>query len=93
MARPRHGSVSRSSPLVALGHGGELRLPRWQFDVDTPRGRLDGLADVRTVFSGGPVALTQWMTSPDHALAVRTPAAAQTAGKLTHVLAAAEARV
>jgi hypothetical protein len=74
--------------LVALDDG-QLRLPGWQFDPDTPRGRLPGLARLQSAFPGGPVSLTLWATRPNPALGQRTPARALASGDLDDVFAAA----
>lgn len=85
----RISSLVDAGELVALVDGGQLRLPAWQFHPDTPRGRLEGLAEVARAHAGGPVALSQWMQRPNPALAGRTPVEALAAGELAAVTAAA----
>lgn len=78
--------------LVALEHGGQLKLPDWQFHPDTRRGRLDGLATVIEAYAGGPIALSQWMQRNNPALAGRTPIDALVAGDHDAVVSAARTR-
>lgn len=77
--------------LVVLGEGRELRLPIWQFNPDSRRGRLEGVNELQAVFPGGPVTLTQWIAAPNPALGGNPPVAEMAIGNLQQVLAAAEA--
>jgi hypothetical protein len=75
--------------LVGLKQGREWRLPVWQFDPDAERGYLPGLAQLRAVFPGGPVSLTEWVTTPAADLDGVSPAEALAAGKVDDVVRAA----
>ncbi len=79
--------------LLTLEAGRELRLPRWQFDPDTPKGRLEGIREVMHTFGGGVVTLSLWATRPNPALGRRTPAQALADGDVGAVVAAAIAGV
>lgn len=90
----RHiSTLVRDGDLVALEEAGQLRLPSWQLRPDSPKGRLEGLAEVAAAYAGGPVALTEWMLHPNPALQARTPADALGEGDLAAVLAAISAGV
>lgn len=88
-------STNQVSNLVSAGellavdgpHG--KRLPAWQLNADTPRGRLDGIAQVAARYPGGVVGLSAWMTSVHPSLGGRTPAGALADGDLDEVVAAA----
>jgi excisionase family DNA binding protein len=79
--------------LVALEVGRELRLPRWQFAPDTPKGRLEGIREVVNAYAGGVVTLSLWATRPNPALGRRTPSKALAEGDVEAVVAAATAGV
>jgi hypothetical protein len=46
----------------------------WQFDPDSRRGFVSGLARLHEAFPGGVVSLTEWATAPNVDLAFSTPA-------------------
>ena len=79
----------RDGDLLALDGPDGLRLPRWQFDPDTRRGRLEGIAEVVSAFPGGVLALSSWMAAPNAALGGRTPRQALIDGEVDQVTAAA----
>ncbi|MBB3040023.1 helix-turn-helix domain-containing protein [Hoyosella altamirensis] len=76
--------------LVGLKKGREWRLPPWQFSPDTERGFVPGVAQLRHVYPGGAVSLTQWATTPNAELDGATPAEELAAGRIDAVLKAAE---
>lgn len=75
--------------LLALDGPDGLRLPAWQFDPETRRGRLDGIARVAAAFPGRVLALSSWMLAPNPALGGRTPRQAMLDGDIEHVVAVA----
>lgn len=75
--------------LLALDGPDGLRLPEWQFDPDTRRGRLEGIERVAAVFPGRVLGLSSWMLAPQPALAGRTPREALVAGDVDAVVAVA----
>lgn len=79
--------------LVALHRGRDLRLPTWQFDADTPKGRLTAVRQVVHAWGGGVVTLSQWMNRPNPTLGRRTPVQALRDGDSAAVCAAATAKV
>lgn len=78
-----------SGDLLALDGPDGLRLPKWQFDPDTRRGRLDGIRLVATVFPGGVLGLTSWMLSTNPALGGDTPRQALIEGRVDDAVDAA----
>lgn len=77
--------------LVGLKKGREWRLPAWQFSPDAERGFVSGLAQLRGVFPGGVVSLTEWATAANVELDGATPAAELAAGRVEGVVRAAGA--
>ncbi len=77
--------------LVGLKKGREWRLPAWQFSPDTERGFVSGLAQLRRVFPGGAVSLTEWATAANVELGGATPAEALAAGRVDEVVRVARA--
>ncbi len=75
--------------LIALRKGRGWRFPLWQFNPDTERGHLPGIAGLRVAFPGGPVSLTEWATRPNPELNGATPAGALAAGRVDEVVEAA----
>lgn len=90
-------SPNQISNLVSSGHliafDGEdgRRLPAWQFHVDAPRGRLDGIREVAAAFPGGVLSLSTWMMAPNPALGGATPVDRLVARDVTKVAAIAAA--
>lgn len=82
-----------SGELVSLEDGRERRLPAWQFDADTSKGRLEGIRELAHAFSGGPLTLSLWAVRPNPALGRRTPAQALADGDVDAVVTAASAGV
>jgi DNA-binding XRE family transcriptional regulator len=77
--------------LIGLKKGREWRLPAWQFDPDAERGFVPGLVQLRQVFPGGPVSLTEWATAPNADLDGATPTEELAAGRVTEVVRVAKA--
>lgn len=78
-----------SGSLVGLKQGREWRLPAWQFQADAQRGMVPGLAQLRRVFPGGLVSLSDWVTTPNADLGGATPVGELAAGRVDEVLLAA----
>lgn len=79
-----------SGSVVGLKQGREWRLPAWQFHADAERGMVPGLAQLRRVFPGGLVSLSDWVTTPNVDLDGSTPLAELAAGRVDVVLLAAQ---
>jgi hypothetical protein len=75
--------------LVGLKKGREWRLPLWQFNAQTTRGFLPGLAELQAAFTGGVVSLTEWATTENADLDRQTPARALAAGDPAKVITVA----
>jgi hypothetical protein len=75
--------------LVGLKDGREWRIPMWQVNAGTERGFLPGIAELRRVFPGGLVSLSEWATKPNIELGNATPADAMAAGRVEEVIAVA----
>lgn len=76
--------------LLGLRDGKRWLLPLWQFDADSERGFLSGIAAVKEAFPGGVVSLSRWITKPSPDFAERPPREAMAAGDAGKVEAAAE---
>ena len=74
-----------SGALIGLKKGREWRLPTWQFNPDTERGFLPGLAELQRVFPGGAVTLSSWVVAPSVDLDGATPAGELAAGRVDQV--------
>lgn len=83
-------NLLRAGDLLALDGPDGPRLPSWQFNPDTRRGRLDGIRHVAAVFCGRVLGLSAWMTTPSQALGGRTPADALADGDVDHVVTLAD---
>lgn len=77
--------------LIGLKKGREWRLPTWQFFADTERGFLPGLAELKSLFAGGVVSLSEWITSENVDMGGATPAQMLAAGNVDEVFAVARA--
>jgi hypothetical protein len=82
-------NLVRAGDLLALDGLGGLRLPSWQFNPETRRGRLEGIRQVAGVFPGRALGLSAWMSTPSQALDGRTPADALADGDVERVVALA----
>ena len=54
----------REGNLVALRVGREWRYPKWQFDIDGPRGLVQGLGAVVRNLCLSPYGAALWLTTP-----------------------------
>lgn len=81
----------RDRDLTGFKEGRRWLIPSWQFDPDSERGFLSGIAAVASVFPGGVVSLSRWMARPNPDFDDRTPREELTAGRINEVVAAAAA--
>lgn len=72
--------------LVALHEGRELRIPRWQIDLDQPRGIAAGIKSVAAAFPSGVVSLSAWVRTPNVNLNDATPLQTMRAGDVHRVV-------
>lgn len=77
--------------LVGLREGKRWLLPLWQFEADSERGFLPGIAAVQQAFPGGVVSLSRWITRANPDFAERPPREAMAAGDAGKVADAAKA--
>jgi hypothetical protein len=82
-------NLLRDGKLLSIDGSDGLRLPVWQFDPEARRGRLEGIDRVAAVFPGRVLGLSSWMTTPQPALAGRTPREALLDGEVEIVVAVA----
>jgi hypothetical protein len=82
-------NLVRAGDLLALDGRDGPRLPSWQFNPDTRRGRLEGIGHVTAVFPGRVLGLSAWMTTLNQALDGRTAADALANGDVDRVVALA----
>lgn len=75
--------------LAGFKTGRAWLIPSWQFDPDTQRGFLPGIADLTAAFPAGVVSLSRWVVRDSVDLDGRTPRDALAAGDLEAVLALA----
>ena len=59
--------------LLALRVGREWRYPKWQFEMDGPRGLLPGLGTVIRSLRLSPFGAALWLTTPNAQLGNRKP--------------------
>lgn len=83
-------NLLRDGDLLAIDGPAGVRLPAWQFDPETKRGRLDGIARVSAVFPGRILGLSSWMSSVNPSLGGRTPRQALLEGDVDLVVAVAD---
>jgi hypothetical protein len=77
--------------IVGIKDRGRWAIPAWQLDADTRDGYLDGIDRLATVFPGGPVALTRWVTRPAVDFDGRTPRDLLARNRVDEVVRAAKA--
>jgi hypothetical protein len=63
----------RRGNLLALPVGREWRYPKWQFDLDSPRGVVPGLSAVIRNLHLSPFGTARWLTTPQSELDDRAP--------------------
>ncbi|MFV1962920.1 MAG: hypothetical protein ACC658_13945 [Acidimicrobiia bacterium] len=72
--------------LVALRDGRELRIPKWQIDLDQPRGIVTGIKSVAAAFPSGVVSLSAWVRTPNVNLSNATPLQRMKTGDVDRVV-------
>ena len=72
--------------LVALYEGRELRIPKWQIDLDQSRGIAAGIKAVAAAFPSGVVSLSAWVRTPNLNLNDATPLQRMKAGDVDRVV-------
>jgi hypothetical protein len=77
--------------IVGIKDRGRWAIPAWQLDADTRDGYLDGIDRLATVFPGGPVALTRWVTRPAADFDGRPPRDLLASNRVDEVVQAAQA--
>lgn len=75
--------------LAGLKSGRRWLIPSWQFDADSERGILPGVAELSLAFPGGVVSLSRWVTRSSPDLDDRTPRDVMAAGQADTVIALA----
>ncbi len=63
----------REGNLLALPVGREWRYPKWQFDLDSPRGVVPGLGTVISSLHLSPFGVARWLTTPKAELGEKAP--------------------
>lgn len=80
----------RERHLVALRVGREWRYPKWQFDIDGPRGLVPGLEEIVSNLHMSPFGVALWLTTPRSELDEESPIAALRKRKTAQVVRLAE---
>lgn len=80
----------REGNLVALRVGREWRYPKWQFDIDGPRGLVPGLDAIVSNLHLSPFGVAVWLTTPRSELDEESPIAALRKRKTDKVVRLAE---
>jgi hypothetical protein len=62
-------NLATKGDLLAIDEPDGTRLPRWQFDADARRGRLEGIGRVAAEFPGRMLGLSSWMGTLNPVLA------------------------
>lgn len=76
--------------LIGVRVGGELRLPAFQFEADSPNGELHGLSEVLSVMQlDSPWMRFAWFVSPQERLRGDSPTQALREGRKSAVIMAA----